>query len=65
MSRNSSQHSSSTPIHATRHGLERAQAAPCLTVNFGGTVGEIFVRQAMVRWTQKVGAGPRSATMLH
>jgi hypothetical protein len=27
------------------------------TVNFGGTVGEIFVRQAMVRWTQKVGAG--------
>lgn len=27
------------------------------TVNFGGTVGEIFVRQAMVRWTQKVGTG--------
>src|SRR6266571_5041228 len=33
------------------------------TVEFGGPVGEIFVRQAQVRWTQPFAAGEWSASM--
>ena len=32
------------------------------TLDFGGPVGEIFVRQAQVRWTQKFAAGEWSAS---
>lgn len=55
------------------------EAALPETVDFGGAVGQIFVRQAQVRWTQKIAGGdwsmslenpeslfavPRSATLL-
>jgi hypothetical protein len=33
------------------------------TVEFGGPVGEIFIRQAQVRWTQPFAAGEWSASM--
>jgi len=33
------------------------------TVDFGGTVGEIFVRQAQVRWTQPYAAGEWSVSL--
>src|SRR3954464_15645133 len=33
------------------------QAAYAETLDFGGALGELFVRQAQVRWTQKLAAG--------
>ena len=33
------------------------------TVDFGGPVGEIFIRQAQVRWTQPLAAGEWSASL--
>src|SRR6266849_5561892 len=39
------------------------ESAYAETVEFGGPVGEIFIRQAQVRWTQPFAAGEWSASM--
>src|SRR5438552_1173441 len=50
----------SRPADAAKSCDEHAYAE---TVEFGGPVGEIFIRQAQVRWTQPFAAGEWSASM--